>query len=211
MISATHALYAKGIKEHVSLAYGINLKRYSLILGSIGPDFSSTFKKRCPHYLMDSLEEISDRVEVLIESVDTKREMETMAFSRELGVILHYVADYFCRVHNNIGGIPHPRRSRHIRYERKLHHFIKRCHLEVLREEVLNSLEYDLKEVDRMSFKDYIVYQHNKYMKEASKKVVSASKRMVRETDVVYSYETELLVASYVVWKVMGKTKLLGA
>ena len=143
MVSATHALYAKSVNEHLKLAYGINLKRYSLILGSIGPDFSSTFKKRCPHYLEDSLEEISERVEVLVESIDTKREMETMAFSRELGVILHYVADYFCRMHNNIGGVPHPRRRRHIHYERKLHRFIKKCHLEVLREEVIKNLEYD--------------------------------------------------------------------
>ena len=47
-------------------------------------------------------------------------------------------------------------------------------------------------------------------MKEASKRVITESKRMVKETDVVFSYKMELIVASYVVWKVIGKTKLLG-
>ena len=208
-MSATHALYARNVQEHLSLTYGVKLKRVSFLYGAIEPDFSSMFKKY-PHYLNQSLDEISERVELMIEGLDTKKELETMAFSRELGVILHYIADYFCRVHNDIRGVPHPKNRRHIHYEQKLHKFIKQCHLEVLREEVANSLEYDLKEIDRMSFKDYVIYQHNKYMKEASKRVISENKRMVKETDVVYSYEMELLVASYIVWKVMGKTKLLG-
>ncbi len=208
-MSGTHAIYAKGVEEHLHLAYGINLKRYSLIFGSIHPDFSSSFKKEYPHYLKDSLEEISQRVELMIEALDTKKELETMAFSRELGIILHYTADYFCRMHNDVGGIPHPRKRKHIHYERDLHKFIKKCHLEVLREEVVNSLDYDLKEMDRMSFKDYLIYQHNRYMKEASKRVIIESKRMVKETDVVFSYKMELIVASYVVWKVISKTKLL--
>ena len=209
VISATHALYAKDVSEHILLVYGVKLKRYSLIYGTIEPDFSSTFKRKYPHYLKDSLDEISDRLDVIVESLDTKRELETVAFSRELGVILHYIADYFCRVHNDIGGVPHPRRSKHLRYERNFHKFVKRCHLEVLRETVMKELEYDLKEIERMSFKDYVIYQHNKYMKEASKRSISQSKRMIKETDVVYSYEMQLLIASYVVWKVMNKTKLL--
>ncbi len=209
-MSATHAIYVKGVEEHLRLAYGVKLKRYSLLFGALKPDFSTVFKKKYPHYMKDSLDEISGRVELITDALVTKRELETIAFSRELGVILHYIADYFCRVHNDINGVPHPRRRKHIRYEKKLHKFVKCCRLEVLREEIVNSLEYDMKEIDRMSFKDYVIYQHNKYMKEASKRVIIENKRMVKEVDVVFSYEMELLTASYVVWKVMRKTKLLG-
>ena len=35
MMSFTHVLYAKQICEHISLKYGITLKRYSFIYGSV--------------------------------------------------------------------------------------------------------------------------------------------------------------------------------
>ena len=38
MMSFTHVLYAKQICEHISLKYGITLKRYSFIYGSVKPD-----------------------------------------------------------------------------------------------------------------------------------------------------------------------------
>ena len=157
MISATHAIYVKGVEEHLRILYGVKLNSHSLKFGAIHPNASFAFHKKYPHYLKDSLDEIAMRVELMTEMLETRKELETKKFSRELGVILHYVADYFCRAHNDFKGIPPSSKRKHRCYERKLHRFVKRCRLEVLREEVMEILDYDLKEIDRVSFKDYVI------------------------------------------------------
>lgn len=208
-MSTTHALYAKQVAEHIFLVYGVKLKRYSLIYGAIKPDASTIFAKY-PHYIELSLDNLCETVSMLIENIDTRKEMETSAFSRELGVILHYIADYFCRVHNNVNGQKHDRHLKHIWYEKKLHKEIKKYELEKLREEVTNDLEYDTKKIDMISFKDYIVYKHNKYMKDAGKMYVYDNNKKRKQTDIKYSYKMELLMASYIIKKINDKTKLLG-
>lgn len=208
-MSMTHALYAKHVAEHIFLVYGVKLKRYSLIYGAIKPDVSTVFAKY-PHYINASLDNLCETADMLIEDIEGRKEMETRAFARELGVILHYIADYFCRVHNDINGQKHLKRFKHIWYEQRLHKVIKKYELEALREEVTNDLDYDLKKIDMISFKDYIIYKHNRYMRDAGKMYVYDNNKRRRQTDIKYSYKMELLVASYIIKKINDKTKLLG-
>ena len=208
-MSMTHALYAKHVAEHIFLVYGVKLKRYSLIYGAIKPDASTIFAKY-PHYISLSLDNLCETVDDLIETVEGRNELETRAFARELGVVLHYIADYFCRVHNDVRGIRHPKNFRHIWYEQGLQRVIKKYELEALREEVTNDLDYDIKKIDMISFKDYIIYKHNRYMKEAGKMYMKDNNKKKRRIDIVYSYKMELLISSYIVKKILDKTKLLG-
>ena len=99
---------------------------------------------------------------------------------------------------------------RHILYEQRLHGAIKKYELEALREEVANDLDYDLKKMDMLSFEDYIIYKHNRYMKDAGKMYVYDNNKRRKQTDIKYSYKMELLVASYIIKKINDKTKLLG-
>lgn len=207
-MSMTHALYAKHVAEHIFLVYGVKLKRYSLIYGAIKPDVSTIFAKY-PHYINLSLDNLCEMVYDIIETIEGRNELETRAFARELGVVLHYIMDYFCRVHNDINGIKHPKNIKHIWYEQGLQRTIKKYELEALREEVTNDLDYDIKKIDMISFKDYIIYKHNKYMKEAGKMYIHDNKKKRKKTDIVYSYKMDLLVASYIVKKILDKTKLL--
>lgn len=208
-MSMTHALYAKHVAEHIFLVYGVKLKRYSLIYGAIKPDASTIFAKY-PHYINLSLDNLCETVDDLIETIEGRNELETRAFARELGVVLHYIADYFCRVHNDVNGIKHPKNFRHIWYEQGLHRAIKKYELEALREEVTNDLDYDIKKIDMISFKDYIIYKHNRYMKETGKMYMKDNNKKRKKTDIVYSYKMELLISSYIVKKILDKTKLLG-
>ena len=207
-MSSTHALYAKHVAEHILLVYGVKLKRYSLIYGAIKPDVSTIFAKY-PHYINASLDNLCDTVEMLIENIEGKKELESRAFARELGVILHYIADYFCRVHNNVNGKKHLKNMKHIWYEKSLHKVIKKYELEHLREDATNDLEYDLKKIDMISFEDYIIYKHNRYMKDAGKLYLHDNNKRRKQTDIKYSYKMELLIASYIVKKIKDKTKLL--
>ena len=112
-MSMTHALYAKHVAEHIFLVYGVKLKRYSLIYGAIKPDASTIFAKY-PHYINLSLDNLCETVDDLIETIEGRNELETRAFARELGVVLHYIADYFCRVHNDVHGKIESRDSTHV-------------------------------------------------------------------------------------------------
>ena len=126
------------------------------------------------------------------------------------GVILHYIADYFCRVHNDVNGKRHLKNMKHIWYEKRLHRAIKKYELESLREEVTNDLEYDIKKIDMISFSDYIIYKHNRYMKDAGKLFLHDNSKKRLQIDIKYSYKMELLIASYIIKKINDKTKLLG-
>ncbi len=208
-MSMTHALYAKHVVEHIFLVYGIKLKKYSLIYGAIKPDVSTIFAKY-PHYINLSLDNLCQTTDLLIDNIDGKSEMETRAFARELGVILHYIADYFCIVHNDVNGQKHPKNIKHILYEQSLKRFVKKYKLDELRKEVTNDLDYDLKKIDMISFEDYIIYEHNRYMKEAGKLYMYNNEQKKKQNDVKFSYKMELLISSYIIKKISDKTKLLG-
>ena len=80
---------------------------------------------------------------------------------------------------------------------------------ESLREEVTNDLEYDIKKIDMISFSDYIIYKHNRYMKDAGKLFLHDNSKKRLQIDIKYSYKMELLIASYIIKKINDKTKLL--
>ena len=110
---------------------------------------------------------VCESANILINSTTSLSELETRAFSRELGVIMHYVTDYFCRVHNDINGIKHSENLRHIIYEQKFQRTLEEYELEILREKNLNNEDEAIKRINNTSLKMYLMYKHNKYMKEA--------------------------------------------
>ena len=200
-MSLTHIAYARQIEEHIALKYGVNLKHYSLIYGSIKPDASILFGGKAPHYINISLDMICDSANILIKTTDSLNQLETRAFSRELGVIMHYVTDYFCRVHNDINGIKHSENFRHIVYEQRFHKNLEVYELEMLREKNLNNENDAIKRMNNTSMKMYLMYKHNKYMKEAGKLFFYNNIERKRIIDMQYSFCTSIEVASYIVNK----------
>lgn len=203
-MSMTHAIYAKKIAEHINLKYKIKLKKYNLIYGSVKPDVSLFFSKY-PHYINESLNKLCDTVDVLIESTDNENEIETRAFSRELGVILHYVTDYFCRAHNDINGRKHPTNYKHIAYEQQFQNKLEIYELDEIREKISNSLDDDINKITKDSLESYIKKMHYKYMKKAGKTLLYNNHIKNRKTDMEYSFGMSLLIASYIVNKIIEK------
>lgn len=201
MMSLTHVLYAKEILEHISLKYGINLKGYSLIYGSVKPDVSILFLGKTKHYFDVSLDMVCESANIMISAINSKEEIEAKAFARELGVILHYIADFFCRVHNDINGTSHSENFRHILYEQRFQNALEEYELDVLREEILLIEEKEITKIEMMSLKNYLIYRHNKYMKEAGKFYFYNSLEKMRNIDLKYSFGLSLIVASYIVKK----------
>ena len=178
--------------------YGVKLKKYNLIYGSIKPDVSILFPKY-PHYINDSLDSLCESVDMIIKSTHNQREVETRAFSRELGVVLHYMTDFFCMVHNDVNGKKHPTNYKHIAYEQSFQNKLKSFELDEVREKIANSFYDELKRINNTSLKSYIIYKHNKYMKEIGKSYLYNSNNKKRNIDINYSLGMPMIIASYII------------
>ncbi|MGN0505329.1 MAG: zinc dependent phospholipase C family protein [Lachnospiraceae bacterium] len=111
-------------KSHISLA-GYLLKnlnvdsldkhRKAFYLGSILPDIMPSFLTR-RHTIEDTFDILKKQIERLTGEKSLEKGM-TMAYCRRLGVITHYVADYFTFPHNSVfeGSL-----KEHCRYEADL-------------------------------------------------------------------------------------------
>lgn len=87
-------------------------------LGSITPDYSPRHKM-VSHYYRDSI----DYIEKLMSFVLDCRDYYKVSF--HLGVIVHYITDYFTSPHFNYVKLSSKSALSHIRYEMELDRFIK--------------------------------------------------------------------------------------
>lgn len=195
MMSVIHAMFARELYEHIYLMYGVRLKKNSLIYGSIKPDVTTLFAKY-PHYIDKSLNMLCERVEALRDVVMFDRGVKTRSFARELGVASHYIADYFCRVHNDINGIKHDEHIIHVIYEQNMSMKISQSYLDVIREKVLNEIEAEIERVENSDIKTYILRNHEVYMKEAGAKGVCTNKRKQFAVDIEYAMKMILVIGS---------------
>lgn len=204
MMSRTHIAYAKEIKTHIWLKYKINLRHYSFIYGSIKPDSTMLYTGKTRHYFDESLDDICLSAKLLINAIDSREEMETRAFARELGVIMHYITDFFCKVHNDVGGKKHPENFTHILYEQYFGKQLEGYELDLLREKTLQTLDEEINLIYKTSLRDYLIKKHNEYMKEAGKFRFRRSAEYARLIDLKYSFCVSLMVASYIADRCVG-------
>ena len=113
-------------KSHISLAKFIldsngmeelNSHRASFYMGSILPDCVPSFLTR-KHCIEDTFEILRKEICSLTENYDLSKGINTY-YCRHLGIITHYIADYFTFPHNHIffGSL-----AEHCRYEEDLKH-----------------------------------------------------------------------------------------
>lgn len=119
MNTFSHVLLGELLYEHVKNKYGIVLDKGSFIWGNISPDFGITMITR-PHYLELNSTQIQERVNKLADIALQSANIGSY-YSRCLGVICHYYADFFCHAHSPDfqSGL-----LSHISYERQLHSYL---------------------------------------------------------------------------------------
>ena len=93
MIVDTHLLISQIIYKYLSTQMNFKLSRLHFALGNIKPDFINKDIK-CSHTLDESLYNVNKYSEELMNSNISKKE-----FSRSLGVICHFLYDYYCIYH----------------------------------------------------------------------------------------------------------------
>jgi hypothetical protein len=115
MTYLTHAYLGAEIFPVICETWGVHLSRKRLIAGSIKPDRNSLFFRH-PHFWKHSHRFIEKKIKKLAgtELVDGTKNKK---FSEDLGIVLHYVADFFTSAHNM-----KPNKIReHIAFEDRLH------------------------------------------------------------------------------------------
>lgn len=154
-------------KSHISLAKGIIsglecenrvTHRLSFYVGSIWPDCVPSFiTKR--HNIIETFDVFDKRMKKFVSKFNEKKDMGMMSTFR-MGMVMHYIADYFTFPHNMHfdGGF-----KDHCSYEEDLKHAMYRFvegvreKNEAFRIQVLDSIE---------QIKVYIVKKHNDYVEQ---------------------------------------------
>ena len=101
--------------------------------------------------------------------------------------------------HNDVNGKKHPTNYKHIAYEQGFQNRLKAFELDEVREKIANSFYEELKRINNTSLKNYIMYKHNKYMKEIGKSYLYNSSNKKRNIDINYSLGMPMIIASYII------------
>lgn len=120
MLMNTHMMIANNILNEANgkKVYLINRKRF--IWGNVKPDCASKYKLQ-KHYYDESIDMILDKIEFLssMSISDLYYDYGKNKFSEELGVVCHFLCDFFC--------VPHNQRwefkiamKKHVLYEKRL-------------------------------------------------------------------------------------------
>lgn len=118
----THKMLAKNFIDNIDKQKRFLIKESHFIWGNIKPDCVSKYKLK-KHYLNESLDMIVKKIEFLaslnIYDIHTKYSLNS--FNQELGVICHFLCDYFCVPHNQRWEFKNPNAMKeHIIYEKNL-------------------------------------------------------------------------------------------
>lgn len=110
---------AKLLKERLLLKCNIVLPESAFVLGNIRPDYSIKYKKT-PHYKKDMYPAVEAMIADIATSARYKLNAYVLAYC--LGIICHYLCDFFCYAHNEhfFGSKPD-----HFKYESLLYNLLK--------------------------------------------------------------------------------------
>ncbi len=142
MIPATHKKIACEIYHQLDEMYPIKiLDKKNFIYGNIKPDFNIQLRKKS-HKIKDSLGFVVERMnKVLISDYRSLKD-----FSIELGVINHFIADFFCSAHFHLDSKVATNIVHHILYEIKLDkafHSIKNSLDNTILQDKINAISTD--------------------------------------------------------------------
>jgi hypothetical protein len=91
-----HLFLGSAVRHYTYKQIGIKLSWSGFLLGNILPDISSSYS-HYPHFLKDSAEYIVESAKDICYNTDDN--LSLFEFSKQVGVINHYMTDYFCYAH----------------------------------------------------------------------------------------------------------------
>lgn len=171
MLVNTHGIIANLVYKQLKKDNNCHLSKFSFVLGNIKPDIIKEFREKS-HYFEDAIFYVLDRIQEI-----TKLELSREEFSNELGVICHFLSDFFCLFHQNT----YKKESiiKHILYEINLHLRFKK---------MIKVTSF----FDKTHDKDLKVFDLNKMILTMHQEYLS--KKSTCEEDIVYALKCIFLV-----------------
>ena len=125
MLINTHFIISKSILENIESSKSFFISKKNFIYGNIKPDISSKYVLS-KHYLEESLSMILDKIKCLCQlTLDSlKRYFSISKLSQELGVICHFLCDFFTAPHSERWEFTHSM-NKHVTYEKELASYAK--------------------------------------------------------------------------------------
>lgn len=96
----THRFISQKVRKYIQEELGIKLDKNSFEYGSIKPDIVPRLRN-IKHFSEDSIDFICDSIIDLKSKPFSDSRTFIKYFSVQLGVITHYISDYFCFAHND--------------------------------------------------------------------------------------------------------------
>lgn len=93
-----HLMFSYRMRKIIKEESGITLNLFGFMFGNILPDLSTRFDSQ-PHNMNGSLNFIIKRTGGLLSHSKTKVARNSYQYSKNLGVITHYLSDFFCYPH----------------------------------------------------------------------------------------------------------------
>lgn len=120
MMMKTHIIISKSLLNNMESKKLDLINSNNFIYGNIKPDILSKYKLR-KHYLEESYDMIKDKIMYLSSLTinDLEKKFSKVSFSQEIGVICHFLADFFCVAHSERWEFKHNMKI-HIKYENNL-------------------------------------------------------------------------------------------
>ena len=153
MLMNSHFLISKSLLNNIdnNKLFFINEKHF--IYGNLKPDAvpQYVFKK---HYLNESFDTIAQKINYLCSlTIDSlSRYFSVSKFSQELGVICHFLCDFFCVPHSERWEFKHSMKK-HMSYEKELSIVAKNSNLSIYKGDIITN----------NSFKDFFDILYTEY------------------------------------------------
>lgn len=154
MMMKTHIIISKSLLENTDESKKFFLNESNFIYGNIKPDIISKYKLK-KHYLIESYDMVRKKIEALSSlDLDKLEKYYTKAeFSQEVGVICHFLTDFFCVAHSERWEFKHSMKI-HVQYEHGLTKVAKDYN-------ILNERTQKVEDVDEFFDRLYKEYKAN--------------------------------------------------
>lgn len=154
MMMKTHIIISKSLLDNTDDDKKFFLSEKNFTYGNIKPDILSKYKLK-KHYMYESYDMVKSKIEFLSSlDLDTlEKHYNRAEFSQEMGVICHFLTDFFCVAHSERWEFKHSLKI-HVKYESGLTKVAKDFNIKNDRTQYVDN-------IDRFFEKLYTEYKAN--------------------------------------------------
>ena len=154
MILTTHLTISNALIENLDSSKSFFISEKNFIYGNIKPDMTSKYVLH-KHYLKESFDMIIGKIKSLCKlSLDfIEKYFSISKFSQELGVICHFLCDFFCVPHSQRWEFSHSFKK-HVIYEKDLQSIAKDTNFKTLEKTSIHHI--GVEEFFNKLYKEYV-------------------------------------------------------